>query len=94
MGGGGAASARVYGSQAMTPAGPAPPAAAIDRQEVATIAWWRIRRAEPVRRLGGGAAKALTNTAAFLKEQGRVQEVKLDYSAFVTTTYVTKAMGK
>jgi len=44
--------------------------------------------------LGGGAAKAMAGTAAFLKEQGRVQEVKPDYSAFVTTTYVDKAMGK
>lgn len=44
--------------------------------------------------LGGGAAKAMANTAAFLKEQGRVQEVKPDYSAFVTTAYVDKAMGK
>jgi len=44
--------------------------------------------------LGGGAAKALTDTAVFLKEQGRVQEVKPNYSAFVTTTYVQKAMGK
>ena len=44
--------------------------------------------------LGGGAAKAMAGTAAFLKEQGRVQEVKPDYSAFVTTTYVQKAMGK
>ncbi|MDQ0086397.1 taurine transport system substrate-binding protein [Variovorax boronicumulans] len=44
--------------------------------------------------LGGGAAKAMANTAAFLKEQGRVQEVKPDYGAFVTTTYVEKAMGK
>jgi len=44
--------------------------------------------------LGGGAAKALTNTAAFLKEQGRVQEVKPDYGQFVTTEYVNKAMGK
>ena len=44
--------------------------------------------------LGGGAAKAMAGTAAFLKEQGRVQEVKPDYSAFVTTTYVTKAMAK
>ena len=34
--------------------------------------------------LGGGAAKAMAGTAAFLKEQGRVQEVKPDYSAFVT----------
>ncbi len=44
--------------------------------------------------LGGGAAKAMAGTAAFLKEQGRVQEVKPDYSAFVTSTYVQKAMGK
>jgi taurine transport system substrate-binding protein len=44
--------------------------------------------------LGGGAAKAMASTAAFLKEQGRVQEVKPDYSAFVTTAYVEKAMGK
>lgn len=44
--------------------------------------------------LGGGAAKAMAGTAAFLKEQGRVQEVKPDYSAFVTTAYVQKAMGK
>ncbi len=43
--------------------------------------------------LGGGAAKAMAGTAAFLKEQGRVQEVKPDYSAFVTTTYVDKAMA-
>lgn len=44
--------------------------------------------------LGGGAAKAMTDTAAFLKEQGRVQEVKPNYGAFVTTTYVNKALGK
>jgi taurine transport system substrate-binding protein len=44
--------------------------------------------------LGGGAAGAMAGTAAFLKEQGRVQEVKPDYGAFVTTTYVQKAMAK
>jgi taurine transport system substrate-binding protein len=44
--------------------------------------------------LGGGAAKAMTRTADFLKEQGRIQEVKPDYAAFVTDTYVKKAMGK
>ncbi len=44
--------------------------------------------------LGGGAAKALADTAAFLKEQGRVQEVKPNYGAFVTTTYIQKALGK
>jgi len=44
--------------------------------------------------LGGGAAKALSSTAVFLKEQGRVKELKPDYGAFVTTTYVKKAMAK
>ncbi|WP_265645585.1 hypothetical protein [Verminephrobacter aporrectodeae] len=44
--------------------------------------------------LGGGAAKAMAATAAFLREQGRVQEVKSDDRAFVTTTCVDKAMGK
>ncbi|HEY4068395.1 MAG TPA: taurine ABC transporter substrate-binding protein [Burkholderiaceae bacterium] len=44
--------------------------------------------------LGGGAAKAMTDTAAFLKEQGRIQEVKPNYASFVTTTYVQKALGK
>ena len=52
-------------------------------EEQASAAW-----------LGGGAAKAMTNTGAFLKEQGRVQEVKPNYGDFVTTTYVKKAMGK
>ncbi len=44
--------------------------------------------------LGGGAAKAMARTADFLKEQGRVQEVKPDYGAFVTDAYVKKAMAK
>ena len=44
--------------------------------------------------LGGGAAKALTDTAVFLKEQGRVQEVKPNYGAFVSTAYVQKALAK
>ncbi|MFO1330168.1 MAG: taurine ABC transporter substrate-binding protein [Rubrivivax sp.] len=44
--------------------------------------------------LGGGAAKALSGTAAFLKEQGRIQEVKPDYKAFVTDQYIKKAMAK
>jgi taurine transport system substrate-binding protein len=44
--------------------------------------------------LGGAAAKAMTTTAEFLKEQGRIQEVKKDYSSYVTTTYIQKAMGK
>ena len=43
--------------------------------------------------LGGGAAKALASTSEFLKEQGRVQEVKPSYGAFVTSVYVQKALG-
>ncbi len=44
--------------------------------------------------LGGGAAKAMTSTAVFLKEQGRITEMKPDYSAFITDAYVKKAMAK
>lgn len=44
--------------------------------------------------LGGGAAKAMKDTATFLKEQGRIQEVKPDYGAFVTTEFIKKALGK
>jgi taurine transport system substrate-binding protein len=44
--------------------------------------------------LGGGAVKAMTDTAAFLKEQGRIQEIKPDYKAFVSDVYVKKAMAK
>ena len=41
--------------------------------------------------LGGGAAKALKDTADFLKEQGRVQAVQPDYNKFVTTEYAAQA---
>ena len=44
--------------------------------------------------LGGGAAKTLANTSAFLKEQGRVQEVKPDYNAFIDMSYLREAMKK
>ena len=44
--------------------------------------------------LGGAAVKAMTSTAEFLKEQGRIQEVKPDYKAFVTDAYLKKAMAK
>jgi taurine transport system substrate-binding protein len=44
--------------------------------------------------LGGGAAKAMTATAEFLKEQGRIQEIKPNYSAFITDAYIKKAMAK
>jgi len=42
--------------------------------------------------LGGGAAKTLANTSAFLKEQGRLQEVKPDYNAFIDMSYLREAM--
>lgn len=51
-------------------------------QEQASAAW-----------LGGGAAKAMANTAVFLKEQGRIQDVKSSYAPFVTDVYVKKAAG-
>jgi taurine transport system substrate-binding protein len=44
--------------------------------------------------LGGGAAKTLANTSVFLKEQGRLQEVKPDYNAFVDTSYLVEALKK
>lgn len=44
--------------------------------------------------LGGAAAKAMTSTAEFLKEQGRIQEVKPSYAAFITDAYIKKAMTK
>ncbi len=37
------------------------------------------------------AAKALTETAAFLKAQGRVQALAPDYARFVTTEVVDAA---
>jgi taurine transport system substrate-binding protein len=40
----------------------------------------------------GGAAKALTQQANFLKEQGRLTSVAPDYSKSVTSEWVTKAM--
>ena len=43
------------------------------------------------KRLGGGAAKAMAETAVFLKEQGRIQETKPDYKVFVTDSYAKRA---
>ena len=39
-----------------------------------------------------GAAKALRATSEFLKAQGRIDNVKSDYSAFVTPKYAEAAM--
>ncbi len=44
--------------------------------------------------LGGAAAKAMTSTAVFLKEQGRITEIKPDYASFITDAYLKKAMAK
>lgn len=43
--------------------------------------------------LGGGAAKALADTAAFLKEQGRVPALAPDYGRFVTAEFARAAMA-
>jgi taurine transport system substrate-binding protein len=42
----------------------------------------------------GGAAKALLFTAQFLKEQGRITEVKPDYADAVDSSFAEKALGK
>ncbi len=42
----------------------------------------------------GGAARALADTSAFLKAQGRVQSLAADYSKFVNPAFVQKALGK
>lgn len=44
--------------------------------------------------LGGGAAKSLAATAAFLKSQGTIQSVLPDYAAGVNATWVRKASAK
>ncbi|MOA35696.1 Taurine-binding periplasmic protein precursor [compost metagenome] len=41
--------------------------------------------------LGGGTAKDIAGTAAFLKEQKRVPSVLKDYSPYVSAEYVRKA---
>ncbi len=41
--------------------------------------------------LGGGTAKAVARTAAFLKEQGKVEQVLPDYAAYVNARYVQAA---
>ena len=42
--------------------------------------------------LGGGAALALRDTAAFLKDQGRIAAMAPDYARFVTAKYVQEAL--
>jgi taurine transport system substrate-binding protein len=41
---------------------------------------------------GGGAAKALTETAKFLKDEGRIQQVAPDYSKSVNPAFVQGAL--
>ena len=40
------------------------------------------------RLLGGGTAKDLAQTAAFLKDQGKIESVSADYSGFVSDQYL------
>jgi taurine transport system substrate-binding protein len=42
----------------------------------------------------GGAAKALLFTAQFLKTQGRINDVLVDYSTFVTPGFAERALAK
>ncbi|MFD1199925.1 taurine ABC transporter substrate-binding protein [Brucella gallinifaecis] len=42
--------------------------------------------------LGGTTVDAIANTSAFLKEQGKVDNILVDYTPFVTTKYVTDAL--
>ncbi|WXL24231.1 taurine ABC transporter substrate-binding protein [Ectopseudomonas mendocina] len=44
--------------------------------------------AEQVKALGEPTVKAITNTAAFLKEQGKVDAVLTDYSPYVTNAFI------
>jgi len=41
--------------------------------------------------LGGATTKAIAETSAFLKEQGRIDAVLPDYAPYVSTRYVTEA---
>ena len=44
--------------------------------------------------LGGGAAKAMKDTADFLKAAGRIDQVRDDYSPFVTSEFAKAAAAK
>lgn len=43
--------------------------------------------------LGGATVKAIADTSAFLKEQGKVDNALSDYAPFVTTKFVTDALA-
>jgi taurine transport system substrate-binding protein len=43
--------------------------------------------------LGGGTAKAIAHTAAFLKDQGKIPEAKADYAPFVEASYAKAAVS-
>lgn len=43
--------------------------------------------------LGGGTAKAVATTAAFLKEQGKIPEVLADYSPYVSDRFVKEVVA-
>lgn len=43
--------------------------------------------------LGGGTVQALTATAAFLKEQGKIDRVLPDYAPYVQSVYVKQAIA-
>ncbi|MGU3399708.1 taurine ABC transporter substrate-binding protein [Brucellaceae bacterium D45D] len=43
--------------------------------------------------LGGATIKAIADTSAFLKEQGKIDDALADYAPFVTTRFVTDALA-
>jgi taurine transport system substrate-binding protein len=45
--------------------------------------------ADQVSDLGAPTTKAITDTAAFLKEQGKVEAVLPDYAPYVSAKYIT-----
>lgn len=50
-----------------------------------------LSAADQIKTLGQPTAKALADTSAFLKEQGRIDEVLPDYAAYTTSKYVEAA---
>jgi taurine transport system substrate-binding protein len=46
--------------------------------------------ADQVKELGAPTTEAITNTAAFLKEQGKVDAVLADYTPYVSAKFITQ----
>lgn len=53
-----------------------------------------LSAADQIKTLGQPTAKALADTSAFLKEQGRIDEVLPDYAGYTTSKYVEAAASQ